>query len=273
MTGAVMSERILSITRVHLPEVDSTNRYAVLHQHELPDGALIVADLQTAGRGRRGREWISPAGCNIYATLLIKDPEPRLFLAGALLGLAAEAALREILPDAPFFLKWPNDIYCRERKIAGILCEGCGFSQGKLTGIAAGIGINVNLSEEKLAEIDLPATSLRALAGHEFTLENVLKILEKNLLKYYIIYSKYPDELFARWKAANRLLGQNLELIRETGEVVQGRFADIADDGNLILERAGEMLSFCSGDVRVRRGSIDWKQLECNQINKEVNNG
>ena len=268
-----MSCTIPKITRLHLAEVDSTNRYAVLHHNELADGTLIVADHQSAGRGRRGRQWISPAGCNIYATLLIKDPQPRLFLAGALLGLAAEAALRELLPEVPFFLKWPNDIYCRERKIAGILCEGCGFSQGNLTGIAAGIGINVNLSEAELAQIDLPATSLRALAGHEFALEKVLKILEKNLIEYYIIYSKYPDELFARWKNANRLIGQNLELIRETGEVICGRFSDIAEDGSLILERGGAKDCFCSGDVRVRRGSIDWKQLECNQINKEVNNG
>ena len=267
-----MPEKEPVITLLHLPEVDSTNRYAVRHQQELADGTLIVADSQSAGRGRRGRTWISPAGCNIYATLLIKNPAPQVFLAGALMGLAGEAALRELLPDAPFFLKWPNDIYCRDRKIAGILCEGCGFVKGRLSGIAAGIGININLTQEDVDAIDLPATSLRLLAGHEFALKKVLETLEKKLIEYYIIYSKSPEELFLRWKNANRLMGQKLELIRETGEVVQGIFADIAEDGNLILDCDGKLQCFCSGDVRVRRDSIDWKKLECTRNNREVCN-
>ena len=155
-----------------LPETDSTNTYVVKHFAELPDGMLICAGRQTAGRGRRGRVWFSPEGVNIYATLVVKTPG-KPFLAGAVVGLAGLRLARELAPDAASFLKWPNDIYLGTRKLAGILCEGAGVHNGTLTGIAAGIGINVNQEQSALDALDRPAVSLAAAADRTWDLNEV----------------------------------------------------------------------------------------------------
>ena len=241
---------------LRLARVDSTNRYAADHYDELADGTLVCADEQTAGRGRCGRRWLSPPGVNIYATLVMKRVTVP-HLASAVVGLAGLALARELVPGLPAYLKWPNDIYVRRAKLAGILCETCRLEQGAVAGIAAGIGINLNLSPEELAEIPLPATSLAAEAGHPFELEKTLVRFAFYLKRYYINYSRCIPELCLEWKRENRLIGRPLRLIREDGEAVSGVFADIADDGSLLLDTPEGRRAFRSGDVRVDRAFAD----------------
>ena len=110
------------ITLLELDRVDSTNTYAKNRFDDLADGTLVCAGMQTAGRGRLGRPWVSPAGTNIYASLVIKrfsDP----FYATGTVSLAALKLLQENHPAGDFFIKWPNDLYAGYRKIAGILSE------------------------------------------------------------------------------------------------------------------------------------------------------
>ena len=87
-------------------------------------------------------------------------------------------------------LKWPNDVYVCDRKLAGILCETCRIEDGRISGIAAGIGINVNLSADDLAAVPLPATSLAVEAGRSFELEKMVAEFAFFLKQYYIIYSR-----------------------------------------------------------------------------------
>ncbi len=248
------------ITRLELATVDSTNTYAREHFAELADGTLVVSSEQTAGRGRLGRVWHSPAGVNIYATLVIKTPQSP-FLAAAMLGLAGLATLRHFVPGCCSFLKWPNDVYVEDRKIAGILCESAAYSAGRVTGLVAGIGLNVNLDPAALAAVGQPATSLAALAGRDFDLKKVLQELEKQLLRYYITHSKSPDLLFFEWREENRLLGEELEVVTGNGEVLRGRFAAIEPDGTMILDCCGQRREFNCGDVKIRREAIDWQKF------------
>ena len=88
-------------------EIDSTNTFVKTHINEIDDGELIVAFKQTAGRGRRGREWISPADTNIYATMCIKQVDSA-YLCGSIIALAALETLRYFYPEGKFYIKWPK---------------------------------------------------------------------------------------------------------------------------------------------------------------------
>lgn len=108
-----------------------------------PSGAVVLADAQTAGRGRQGRTWHSPARGGVWLSLLLRPAQPPE--GGALAiraGLAAVAALREVAPTVPAFLRWPNDLVIADRKAGGILCEARRNAQG-VAWVAVGVGLNV----------------------------------------------------------------------------------------------------------------------------------
>jgi BirA family transcriptional regulator, biotin operon repressor / biotin---[acetyl-CoA-carboxylase] ligase len=126
--------------KVILETVDSTNAEALRRAAAGERGPLwIVARQQTAGRGRRGLAWVSPPG-NLYATLLLTDPAPPAAAPelGFVAGVALHDAVAGCVPEGALRLKWPNDILCRGRKLAGILIEG----EGAPLAVAVGIGVN-----------------------------------------------------------------------------------------------------------------------------------
>lgn len=243
-----------------LDEVDSTNTYARDHFDELPDGTMVAARCQTAGRGRRGRVWLSPPGRNIYATFLFKHLADG-FHSGCLVGVGALACLREAAPAMNAFLKWPNDLYVRDRKLAGLLCESARIERGRISGAVAGIGINVNLTEEELRRIDQPATSVRVEEKQEFNIENLTKRLAEIVFRYYITYLNSADSLLAEWRSANRLIGRKLSVTDSCGRTHEGIFRAISADGSMIFEEDGQERCFTCGDVRINRDSVDWNHF------------
>ena len=245
---------------IHLDKVDSTNKYALRHFEELADSTLIVAAEQSAGRGRHARQWISPPNTNVYASMIIKNVGQNPALASMIVSLAALSALRQSAPDLKFWLKWPNDIFCRERKIAGILCETASVPGQQIAGIVAGVGINVNMPTEIINGIDQPATSLMHETAVEFNLKKVIKRLAKSLNKYYNIYSISPEVLFSCWKDENLLLGQIIEV--NTGEKdIKGKVVDFGQSGELIFETATKQIKLFSGDVKINKNSIDFDKI------------
>lgn len=245
---------------VLLDVVDSTNTYARTHFDQLPDGTMVAARCQTAGRGRRGRAWLSPAGQNIYATFLFKHLADG-FHGGCLVGVGALACLREAAPGVDAFLKWPNDLYVRERKLAGLLCESARIEAGRITGAVAGIGINVNLPPEELLSVDQPATSLLAEEKREFNLEILTKRLAETVFRYYITYLNSADALLAEWRSANRLIGRKISVTDSNGSAHEGIFRAISADGSMIFEENGQMKCFTCCDVKINRESVDWNHL------------
>ena len=245
---------------IYLDKVDSTNKYALRNFEELSDSTLIVAGEQSAGRGRHARQWVSPPNTNIYASMIIKDVGQNPALASMIVSLGALSALRESAPNVKFWLKWPNDIFCRERKIAGILCESASTPKRQIAGIIAGVGININMATEIVNTIDQPATSLRHETGSEFNLKKIVKKLAKNLNKYYSIYSFSPKMLFCRWKDENLLIGQTVEI--NTGEKrMKGKIIDFGSNGELIFESAGKQIKLFSGDVKINKKTINFEKL------------
>lgn len=238
---------------VWLTTVDSTNRHARAEFANLADGTLVVADLQTAGRGRRGRPWQSPPGCNLYATLVLKHwPHPP-GQATWFVALATLDQLRATAPKLDLWLKWPNDILCGDKKLCGILCETMAMP-GAVPGILAGIGVNLNMSPAMLATIDRPATSLLAETGCKTEVKAFAVALGERLLdRYRAADLADPEPVFQRWRSENRVIGQTVHLLADNGRETTGIVADLDRDGALLLiDEQGCRRSFHSGEVSLR---------------------
>ncbi len=248
--AADLARRIGRTVEYHA-EIGSTNDRARAALHEPGgEGLAVVADLQTAGRGRRGRSWISPAGAGLLFSVALQPAiAPRL---AGLVGVAAALAVRDacasLAGDAGLAIRWPNDVVEREgRKVAGLLVE-TALEGGELTEAVIGIGINVNWrSSEMPADIAGSATSLLALTGAPIDrvelLRRVLDALSVELRA--LEGGRAPLE---RLRAASWLDGRWIEV--DTGaETISGRAAGIADDGSLLLDAEVGRLALSVGEV------------------------
>ncbi len=246
-----MGKEFVDITLHHLAEVDSTNTYAKTHHADLPDGALVYADIQTAGRGRMDRKWIAGKG-NFFGTLLMKKLD-NPFLGTMVLSLGALDAIKKFAPDLPVWLKWPNDLYLEDAKLAGILSETTVQDDGKRI-IAAGIGVNLCLSTEDLLLIDKPAASIGKV---KINPEKFATELAKCAKMYYIMGIACSEKLFDLWRKRNELVGMELVLELGGGKSVCGTATGIAGDGALIVRGCdGIEKSYYCGDVSVSRESV-----------------
>ena len=230
--------------------IDSTNTWSAAHFGELADGELVAAAVQTAGRGRLDRTWVSPAG-NIYATFVQKDVSSPL-LGVAVASLAVLDLVRELAPADRFHIKWPNDVFRGTAKISGILAQYICPRNGASGGLVTGIGVNLNMTREQLAGATQEATSIGILTGAPVDCEAALKRFEELLHVYAAMLGRDPSLLFSRWKNENGLLGRHVEFVAGDGSRLTGLFRDIADDGSVILdEDDGRTLRLNCGDVRL----------------------
>ena len=230
--------------------IDSTNTWAVAHFAELNDCELVAAAVQTAGRGRLDRTWISPRG-NIYATFVQKGvTSPLLGVAAG--SLAVLDLVRELTPSERFHIKWPNDVFRGTAKISGILSQYICPRNGVPGGLVTGMGVNLNMTSEQLASASQEATSVRILTGTPCDYEAALHRFEEILHDHAAVLKNAPESLFARWKTENGLLGKRVEFLAGDGARLTGLFRDIADDGSVILdEDDGRTLRLNCGDVRL----------------------
>ena len=238
-----------------LDTVDSTNTYAKTHYRELPDGSVVSARIQTAGRGRVGRKWHSGSGLDITASFIFKNlGQPSL--AGAITGVAAIGLLEETVPELAPFLKWPNDIYVRHFKLSGMLSEAV-WEQGKMQCIICGIGMNVNSGEDLLFSAGQPAVSLYSLTGRHFDVDFLIERLAKIVNRCYIICQQYPQDVFSQWREYNRLIGHRIEVVDPSGKSMCGVFRDVSPDGAMIFETEdGVRRLFSCGDVKINAQSL-----------------
>lgn len=246
-----MSADDLEITLLHLEEVDSTNTYVKNHCQDLADGTLVFADVQTAGRGRLDRRWVSQKG-NFFGTLLMKNLD-NPFLGTMVMSLGAIDVLKKLVPELDVWLKWPNDIYLGDAKLAGILSESIALPDGSRA-IAVGLGVNLALSEEDIAGIDKPAASVEK---GKINPEKFASELAKSAKMYYIMGMHCGESLFALWRSRSDVIGMDLILELGGGKQLAGTACGIADDGALILrDREGKETSYYCGDVSVNRESV-----------------
>lgn len=219
------------------------------------DGGVVLAEVQTAGRGRRGRSWLSPSGLNLTLSVALR---PALASAdawqlGLATALATLEACRGAAPASGLGLKWPNDVVAAdERKVAGLLL-GTVMSGEQLTGAVLGMGINVNWRPSDMpAEIARQATSLSSLAGAEVDrvalLDRLLDSLDEELVG--VEAGRSP---LARYRAACVTLGRDVTVDTASG-VVQGIAVDLDANGSLVIETDTGRVALSAGDVATVRG-------------------
>jgi BirA family biotin operon repressor/biotin-[acetyl-CoA-carboxylase] ligase len=238
---------------IWLPEVDSTNKYALENFEELDNETLILAESQTSGRGRLGRKWISPPNENVYASFLIKNINFPPYCASWIGSLATLRAMRSEFPELDLWLKWPNDVYCGMKKISGMLCETKTDNSNKICGLVIGIGINLNMPKETLDAIDRPATSVYSETGEKVNCKKFVNSLGIALEQLYsICFSDSPTTLFKDWKEENILLGKTVEVATGSGEIIRGNVEDFGPQGELILRVADKTMTLFSGDISIK---------------------
>ncbi len=218
-----------------------------------PEGQVLVAEEQTAGRGRAGRAWVSVPGASLTFSVLLRPasvpPTSRGWLP-LLTGVAVAAAVRSAGVAA--VLKWPNDVLVGDRKLAGILAEQSPAGDA----VVVGVGLNVATPEDALpvSPVGLPATSL-LVEGAQVAREPLLAEILRHLERWYLPFASDPDPvrtgLLDEYRALCGTLGRAVRVELPVGRVVTGVAEDI-DPGGQLLVRADEATSVTpvsAGDV------------------------
>ena len=252
--AAALGEKATLFHLEIVDQVDSTNR-ALLHKFALgaPQGSCVAAELQTAGRGRRGRTWFAGVGGGVAFSVLWRFEQGAGFLSG--LSLAVGVAVMRALQAAGVSgaaLKWPNDVLFQYRKLAGILIE----MQGDISGpcaVVIGIGLNLKLSEQVLERIDQPAVDIFSITRQMPQRNRMLALLLSHLAD---VLAVFAQQGFAgvreEWKSYHCYEGKAVRLLMPDGKAQQGTLRDVADDGTLLLETPQGLARFTAGEISLR---------------------
>jgi BirA family biotin operon repressor/biotin-[acetyl-CoA-carboxylase] ligase len=231
------------------PELTSTNDVAAsLADRGAPEGTIVAADAQTAGRGRQGRVWVSPPGAGLYVSVVLRPRRD----AAALLTLAAGVALSEGIEAAtglPTDVKWPNDVYVALRKLAGILAE-AGSSGTGLHHVILGCGINI-LPAAFPPDIARRATSLESELGRPVDRGLVLaECLAGLASRYADLEARRLSAIVEAWRGRAALtFGRAVEW-DVSGTVRRGVAENIDDAGALLVRTDGGVTRVVAGEVR-----------------------
>jgi BirA family biotin operon repressor/biotin-[acetyl-CoA-carboxylase] ligase len=221
-----------------------------------PQGTVVIAETQRAGRGRLGRAWFSPPGTNLYLTIVLR-PEMRTGDVPQLSLVAGVAVAEAIEPFARGMvqLKWPNDIWLRGKKVGGILAQAFSGTNDELSHVLLGIGINVNLKAADLpGELRERASSMLIETDHRTNRPALAaKLLSRLDKRYREALKSGFDAIRPRWERFSALTGSEVTVTdgssRQTG-MVKG----IDTDGALLLDTGGSVSRIMVGDVTLRGG-------------------
>ena len=214
-----------------------------------PSGSTWVAEQQTSGRGRQGREWVSPRGENLLFSVLVRVtcPPSRLPPIALVAGLAVRDAVAIAAPEAAVMLKWPNDVLVEGRKIAGVLVEAV-TSGSRVQAVVIGVGINVHtrdFPEDFAGRATSVALVSRAPPDRAVVLADALALLDRDL---HVVVGRGLGLVRTRLEAADGLRGHRVR--NDAGD--EGTAAGIDDDGRLLVERDdGVLTRWSAGEVHL----------------------
>jgi BirA family biotin operon repressor/biotin-[acetyl-CoA-carboxylase] ligase len=237
----------------YLATTDSTNRQAcALGEAGAEEGLVVIADQQSAGKGRLGRTWVSPPGVNLYLSILLRPPlpphaAPQLTFLSALAVSRTIAAVSGLVPTH----KWPNDVLIDGCKVAGLLNEMSAESD-RIRYVVLGIGVNLNMTVEQFpADLRAPATSLLIAGGRPVGRARFARTLLEELDSLYAGYLQHgAAPIMAAWEAHCDLLGKTVA-VEEGGKALRGVVSGIDRDGALLLTlEDGSTERVLAGDVR-----------------------
>jgi BirA family transcriptional regulator, biotin operon repressor / biotin---[acetyl-CoA-carboxylase] ligase len=235
-----MQSRLIGRHVVRLESVSSTNDVAFeLAERGALEGTVVLADVQTRGRGRRERTWHAAPHTSVLLSTILR-PVPSCQKPRLLTALAAVAAYETIASHSGLeaLIKWPNDVYLLGRKVCGILIE------QRRQVFVVGIGINVNQTADELQAAALPkAISLRAACDREFSTEAVAADLMQNLdRRHNDVLNGHHSQVLEKWATAMRIHGSQVKVDHPDGEAV-GRVVSIDFDELRLESPAGTALT------------------------------
>ncbi len=236
--------------------VDSTNSTAYqLALNGAKEGEVVIGESQEKGRGRLGRQWVSPPFLNLYLSVILrpKIPPHQASLITLMAAVATADAIEKYAHLTPL-IKWPNDLLLRKRKVAGLLNE-IYSETDRIHFVILGMGINLNMDEEGFPkEIRAKATSLKRETGRPVSRKAFVSLLLEELERWYGIFLKEGGSpLLKAWKARAQIEGKRIR-VTSFGEVLTGRAVDVDSDGALILTTGdGERKRVVAGDIEYGR--------------------
>lgn len=242
----------------HYEETESTNDRALevaRHDDSRPRPGMVLADLQTAGRGQGARQWWSPSGCLMFSILmeseqLVADGAP---LNSLLVALAWEQVLRPKLDTDALLLKWPNDLWLQRKKLAGILIESVA-SPTRQTIVGCGLNVNVAFQDAPL-EIGNKAVSLAEVLGHDISAFDLVKEFLTSWHELIEQTTADRGELVRSWEQHSGMVGEPIRML--IGErQVRGICSGVDQNGQLLVDLPnGDRHAVASGTVLA---SGDW---------------
>lgn len=238
--------------------LDSTNRFLMEgSQLEPESGTVVAAEHQRAGRGRRGREWISPFGKNLYFSILWHFKASPATLSG--LSLAVAVAIMRALASLGITglgLKWPNDILWQRQKLCGVLLEMQGEAAGPCM-VVTGVGLNVKMPVAEGRAITQPWTDLSHISSEPVSRNRLLAELLNQLLPAMQQYEESGLRTFLPdWRRWDAMAGKQVQLLLPQ-RTISGRAKGIDDQGNLLLEQDDTVEAFAAGEISLKANSGD----------------
>ncbi len=232
-------------------ELPSTNAFLLKHVTELTSGDICIAEYQSSGRGRRGRNWVSPYGCHLYCSIYWKLELGMSQASG--LSLVVACSLVKVLQSFgidDLGVKWPNDIYLNNKKLAGVLIEMSGQADCECH-LVVGIGINISMSQFQGDKIDQAWSDLSAVTCCPSKTQLVIA-LQKQLHHDFSIFEVQGLNAFLeRWQAVDVFLGKQVRLLM--GEsLINGICKGIDKSGAIVLETDEGIKAYVGGEISLR---------------------
>lgn len=234
-----------------IPVIDSTNQYLLNQIDKLSSGYACAAEYQQAGRGRRGRQWFSPFGSNLYFSMywrLEQGPAAAMGLSLAI-GIVVAKVLRE-LSGQNIKVKWPNDLYLDDKKLAGILVE-IAAKTGDVAHIVLGLGINLSMHNPDQTVVNQAWSNLGKL-DRNLLVANLLHHLRQALVSF------EQDGLAAfinQWQSLDNFAQRPVKLIIGNN-VIHGIAKGINEQGALLLEQNGKVTAYIGGEISLRPDDV-----------------
>ncbi|RLE65622.1 MAG: biotin--[acetyl-CoA-carboxylase] ligase [Thermoprotei archaeon] len=246
--GAKLKTRVIGRRMMFYKEVGSTMDIArAMHGHE---GLVVLAERQRNGRGRRGREWVSPGGGLWFSVVLRPYNPPQYTSLIPLFSALATAEAIENITDLTPSLKWPNDIQINGRKVCGVLTEAI-YELGEISSVIIGIGVNNNIPHEVFPEnIRNEATSLMEETGYPIPPLVLLSSILERLEEYYKLFiRKNYEKILSIWKKKTLMLGSDA-VIGINGESIIGKVIDVDNQGRLVfINTKGDHMVLNAGQI------------------------
>lgn len=237
---------------IYLDNIDSTNDY--LKKGDFEDKAIVYTFNQTKGRGREQKSWVDFKNKNLAVSFLLK---PKIIFNNNIWYIAAASlALIDIIEKSNIkdsWIKWPNDVYIKKEKIAGILAESV-WQSNKTEKIIVGIGINVNCTIKELSILGNKATSFFIKTGIELNMQDFFYNYKNELSKWLsvlIFENNGIQTIKKNWLKYSKIFNKNVEWIIQDKKTA-GKIVKIEDDGTLILRIKDKDQKITSGEIRIK---------------------